>query len=98
MKTTLIAAVALATLTSATAPAFAGNAGSSLGNCYNHVIEACNKKSSAAAARACAEKAMNACDTLHSGSNNNNQSQVSPAKRLKLRQNVMVQMKRTATR
>jgi hypothetical protein len=44
------------------------------------------------------EACMDACDTLHSGSNGNNQSQISPATKLQMRKTVMVQMKRTATR
>lgn len=48
--------------------AFAGNAGSSLGDCYNHVISACNKKDNVDAAHACANSGMNACDKVHRAS------------------------------
>lgn len=34
----------------------------SLGECYNHVISACNQKQNVNAAHACANSGMNACD------------------------------------
>lgn len=48
--------------------AMAGNAGASLGDCYNHVISACNKKKNVDAAHACANSGMNACDKEHRAS------------------------------
>lgn len=48
--------------------AMAGNAGKSLGDCYNHVISACNKKKNTDAAHACANSGMNACDKQHRAS------------------------------
>ncbi len=45
--------------------AHAGNAGSSLGDCYNHVISVCNE---GAHPIPCAEDGMDACDEEHSAS------------------------------
>ena len=57
----------LATLTAATlaGAASAGNAGASLGDCYNHVISACNQTNHPVS---CSESGMDACDDLHSAS------------------------------
>jgi hypothetical protein len=59
--------IVLAALTSfagvAGSTSYAGNAGASLGDCYNHVINACNINS--AHPQDCAEAGMNACDEYH---------------------------------
>jgi hypothetical protein len=57
----------LATLTAAAlgGAASAGNAGASLGDCYNHVISACNQTNHPVS---CSESGMDACDELHSAS------------------------------
>lgn len=50
-------------LTLSAAPAvYAGNAGASLGECYNHVISACNQTNHP---ESCSEAGMDACDELH---------------------------------
>ena len=50
-------------LTLSAAPAVhAGNAGASLGECYNHVISACNQTNHP---ESCSEAGMDACDELH---------------------------------
>lgn len=60
MRKMMLAALAATTLF--------GNAGSAsaaikdLGDCYNTVIAACNKKSSDAAVNACANNGMDQCD------------------------------------
>lgn len=58
-----LAAAAAFTLTSTAA--LAGNAGNSLGDCYNHVISACNQT---AHPISCSEGGMDACDEEHSAS------------------------------
>ena len=60
-RATLIAA-AFATLTLTAPASFAGNAGASLGDCYNHVISACNQTNHPIS---CSESGMNACDEVH---------------------------------
>lgn len=45
--------------------AHAGNAGSSLGDCYNHVISVCNQGNHPVP---CSEAGMDACDEEHSAS------------------------------
>ena len=65
MTHTIIKALsAVAMLTIATS-AQAGGAGNGLGDCYNHVISACNQKPNTDAAHACANSGMNACDKEH---------------------------------
>ncbi|KMW58998.1 hypothetical protein AIOL_003979 [Candidatus Rhodobacter oscarellae] len=60
-RITLIAA-ALTSLTLTAPASFAGNAGASLPDCYNHVINACNGTNHP---EACSESGMNACDEYH---------------------------------
>ena len=60
-RVTLIAA-AFASLTLTAPASFAGNAGASLGDCYNHVISACNQTNHPIP---CSESGMNACDEVH---------------------------------
>ena len=60
-RVTLIAA-AFASLTLTAPASFAGNAGASLGECYNHVISACNQTNHPIP---CAESGMDACDEVH---------------------------------
>ena len=60
-RVTLIAA-AFASLTLTAPASFAGNAGASLGDCYNHVISACNQTNHPIS---CSESGMNACDEVH---------------------------------
>ena len=64
IRTLTAAALTLTALTAA--PGFAGNAGASLGACYNHVISACNANSNHP--EACATSGMDACDELHGAS------------------------------
>ena len=58
-----LAAAAAFTLTSTAA--LAGGAGNSLGDCYNHVISACNET---AHPIPCSNSGMDACDEEHSAS------------------------------
>ena len=67
---------------------------SSLGDCYNHVISACNKKTNTDAAHACANSGMNACDKVHSGKNA--ASTVPPGTIQRLRANVLAEVVRQA--
>ena len=60
-RITLIAA-AFASLTLTAPASIAGNAGASLGDCYNHVISACNQTNHPIS---CSESGMNACDEVH---------------------------------
>ncbi len=62
MTRNILIASILATLPMTANTAFAGNAGASLGDCYNHVISACNQNSNHPVP--CAESGMNACDEL----------------------------------
>lgn len=64
-----LAATTAAVLLALTAGAPVQAAGT-VGDCYNRVIESCNKKKNDQAALACSKNAMNACDKLHSGKNN----------------------------
>ncbi|MCB1490572.1 MAG: hypothetical protein KDJ77_02015 [Rhodobiaceae bacterium] len=77
MSKSLIASLVIASVSIVAAPAFAGNAGQSHGACYDHVMDACASKTGNAY-NACINSGMNACDKLHSGSGNNNQSNVNP--------------------
>jgi hypothetical protein len=70
---------AVAMLTAATS-AQAGGAGNGLGDCYNHVISACNQKQNVDAAHACANSGMNACDKEH-----RNATPILPGKLLQMR-------------
>lgn len=90
MKSIVLAAAVV--LAAASAPAFASPA-SSLGDCYNHVISACNQKTNVDAAHACANSGMDACDQEHA-----NASTVPPGTILKLRKTVLADLGRTAPR
>lgn len=61
MKISIHIAAATAALVGLSAGAQAG-VGTTRGDCYNHVISACNKKTNTDAAHACANSGMNACD------------------------------------
>jgi hypothetical protein len=61
MKTFIHIFAAAAALVSISAGAQAG-VGKTRGDCYNHVISACNKKANTGAAHACANSGMDACD------------------------------------
>ena len=67
-------AAAMFTLSIASA-AQAGNAGASLGDCYNHVISACNQTNHPIE---CSESGMDACDEHHTS------AAVGPIDRIKL--------------
>lgn len=58
----ITAFAALTTLTTLSQPVMAGNAGASLGDCYNHVISACNQTNHP---QSCAGAGMDACDEYH---------------------------------
>jgi hypothetical protein len=60
LRATGLAVVATVALSAAS---HAGNAGASLGDCYNHVISACNATNHPVS---CSEAGMDACDGLHS--------------------------------
>ena len=73
---TFTAAAAFAALTLAPTFAAAGNAGASLGACYNHVISACNQTNHP---QECANSGMDACDEYHNAS-----IQLDPIDKIKL--------------
>ena len=62
MNRTVFAALAAVALNTLAAPVMAGNAGESLGACYNHVISACNQTNHP---ESCSNAGMDACDEYH---------------------------------
>ena len=76
MKTIFATTTAAAMFTlSIASVAHAGNAGASLGDCYNHVISACNQTNHPIE---CSESGMDACDEHHAS------AAVGPIDRIKL--------------
>lgn len=61
-RTFVFTAVAALISLTQTQPVLAGNAGASLGACYNHVISACNQTNHP---ESCASAGMDACDDYH---------------------------------
>lgn len=62
MNRSLIATTAAFVAFIGLASAAQAGVGTTRGSCYNHVISACNKNDNTAAAHACANSGMNACD------------------------------------